>query len=70
MRSFASPSEPPRQEPIPMSDSVGLDAEQAGSCCAAIAEFRRRAAERSEQHKQADTAEDPAASSSDPTRDA
>ncbi|WP_179232228.1 hypothetical protein [Streptomyces sp. CS159] len=53
-----------------MSESIGLDAEQTGSCCAAIAEFRRRAAERSEQHKQADTAEDLAASSSDPTRDA
>ncbi|MEU4980255.1 hypothetical protein [Streptomyces sp. NPDC021969] len=53
-----------------MSDSIGLDAEQTGSCCAAIAELRRRAAERSEQHKQADTAADLAASSSDPTRDA
>ncbi|MFB6551685.1 hypothetical protein [Streptomyces sp. NPDC056405] len=54
-----------------MSDLADVDgAEQAGSCCAAITELRRRAAQRTEQHTQADDSEDLTASSPAPTSNA
>ncbi|WHM34279.1 hypothetical protein OH540_31285 [Streptomyces sp. BPPL-273] len=54
-----------------MSDPADVDgAEQAGSCCAAITELRRRAAQRTEQHPQADDSEGLTASSPGPARDA
>jgi hypothetical protein len=67
----APPSEPPRQEPILMSDPAGpAGAEQASPCCAAIAELQQRAARRTARHIQADSGEDPVTSSPDPARDA
>ncbi|MFC9162141.1 hypothetical protein ACFTZ8_15100 [Streptomyces fungicidicus] len=54
-----------------MSDSVGpAGAEQAGPCCAAIAELRRRAEQRTAQRTGADGGEGLGASSPDSARDA
>jgi hypothetical protein len=54
-----------------MSDPVGpAGAEQTSPCCAAIAELRRRAEQRTTQRTEADGAEGLGTSSPDPTRDA
>ncbi|MFG3661084.1 hypothetical protein [Streptomyces sp. NPDC047706] len=54
-----------------MSDPVGpAGAEQTSPCCAAIAELRQRAEQRTAQRMQADGGEDLAVSSPDPARDA
>lgn len=54
-----------------MSDPVGpAGTEQASPCCAAIAELRRRAEQRTAQHTEADGGEGLGASSPDPARDA
>ncbi|CAM5594614.1 hypothetical protein [Streptomyces hirsutus] len=52
-----------------MSELVGAGAEQAGPCCAAIAELRRRAEQRTEQHMQAGGGEDLVAPSPDLAHD-
>ncbi|MFC9548511.1 hypothetical protein ACFTXK_28335 [Streptomyces sp. NPDC056956] len=54
-----------------MSDFVGpTGAEQASPCCAAIAELRRRAEQRTAQRTEADGGEGLGTSSPDPARNA
>jgi hypothetical protein len=71
--SAAPPTGPPRQEPIPMSDSAGnpaADEQSESPCCAAIAELQRQARQRAEQRLLADGDEASPTAPPEPARDA